>query len=76
MATNLIIDEKLLITAQEIGGHKTKRETVNAALEEYIGRRKQLEIIDHFGEFDFDPVYDYKHERNREVGESNVNSRT
>lgn len=68
MATNLAIDDKLLADAQKIGGHKTKRETVNAALEEYIRRRKQLEVIDHFGEFDFDPSYDYKKGRQKDDG--------
>jgi Arc/MetJ family transcription regulator len=32
MATNLAIDEALLLQAQEVGGFKTKRETVNTAL--------------------------------------------
>lgn len=68
MATNLAIDDKLLAAAQKIGGHKTKRETVNAALDEYIRRRKQLEILDHFGEFDFDPEYDYKKGRKKDEG--------
>jgi hypothetical protein len=36
---------------------------VNAALEEYIRRRKQLEVIKLFGTIDFDPDYDYKKNR-------------
>jgi Arc/MetJ family transcription regulator len=63
MATNLNIDEKLLDEAQRLGGKKTKRDTVNQALEEYIQRRKQKEILKAFGKFDLDPNYDYKKER-------------
>jgi len=65
MATNLAIDERLLDEALEIGGHKTKKATVNEALREYIQRRKQAEIIQSFGKIDFDPSYDYKRQRKR-----------
>ena len=49
MASNLAINQKLLIEAQKIGKHKTKKETVNEALREYIQRRKQKEITQLFG---------------------------
>jgi Arc/MetJ family transcription regulator len=65
MATNLQIDDKLLVKAQRAGGHKTKRETVNAALEEYVQRREQARIVEAFGRVDFDPAYDYKKQRKR-----------
>jgi len=39
MPTNLVIDDRLLEEAQKVGRHRTKRETVNAALEEYKVRR-------------------------------------
>ena len=65
MPTNLAINDDLLSEAQKIGGHRTKRETVDAALAEYIQRRKQLEIISVFGKIDFDSKYDYKRERMR-----------
>lgn len=60
MATNLGIDEKLLAEAQQLGGLKTKKLTVNEALREFIQRRKQLKAIELFGTIDFDPDYDYK----------------
>jgi Arc/MetJ family transcription regulator len=63
MATNLNIDEDLLVEAQRLGNKKTKRETVNEALEEYIQRRKQKEILKVFGKIDLDLDYDYKKER-------------
>lgn len=60
MATNLAIDDKLIDEARRVGNYRTKKEAVTAALDEFIRRRKQLEILDHFGTIDFDPNYDYK----------------
>ncbi|MBN2808271.1 MAG: type II toxin-antitoxin system VapB family antitoxin [Deltaproteobacteria bacterium] len=60
MATNLAIDDKLLQEALLVGGLKTKKDTVNYALKEFVERRKQLEIIELFGELDADQDYDYK----------------
>jgi hypothetical protein len=60
MPTNLALDDKLIDEAKRIGNHATKKEAVTAALDEYIRRRKQLEILDLFGTIDFDPTYDYK----------------
>jgi Arc/MetJ family transcription regulator len=65
MATNLAIDDKLIEEARKSGGHKTKKEAVTKALEEYIRYRKQMRIIEAFGTVDFDPTYDYKAERRR-----------
>lgn len=63
MPTNLAIDDRLLEEAQKIGRHRTKRETVTAALEEYIQHRKQQEILSLFGKIDYARGYDYKLER-------------
>jgi len=65
MATNLAIDPKLLQKALEVSGLKTKKETVNLALKEFINRHKQLGILDLFGKMDPDPNYDYKKGRNQ-----------
>jgi hypothetical protein len=65
MATNLALDDKLIIQAQKIGGHRTKKETVTVALMQYIARKKQQEVIELFGGIDFDPAYDYKKARKR-----------
>ncbi|MGH7319772.1 MAG: type II toxin-antitoxin system VapB family antitoxin [Candidatus Rokuibacteriota bacterium] len=63
MPTNLAIDDKLLEQAVRVGGHRTKRATVNEALEEYIQRRKRLGALKAFGTIEFDPKYDYKRAR-------------
>ena len=48
MSTNLAINDNLLNTALEIGGLKTKKDTVNLALEEFIKRRKMEKVISMF----------------------------
>lgn len=65
MATNLAIDPDLLTQALALGGHRTKRATVNEALGEYISRRLRLKALEHFGTFDFDPKYDHKAARGK-----------
>jgi hypothetical protein len=59
------INKKFLKTARRLGNHHSNVETVNAALQEYIRRKKQTRILDLFGKVDFDPTYDYKAERRR-----------
>ena len=63
MATNLDLDEELIREALKISGHRTKKAVVTEALEEYIKRRKQMEIIHIFNQIDYDPDYDYKKRR-------------
>ena len=65
MPTNLAIDDQLLERAKQIGGYRTKRETVNEALREFIERRARRELVKLFGTIDYDPNYDYKRERRR-----------
>lgn len=65
MPTNLAIDDALLEEALRVGGHRTKKETVTEALEEYIRRRRQRDIVGLFGTVDVDRAYDYKRERRR-----------
>jgi Arc/MetJ family transcription regulator len=63
MLTNLRIDDQLVPEAQKLGNHRTEKETVTAALVEYIQRRKQQRILSLFGTIDYDENYDYKRER-------------
>jgi Arc/MetJ family transcription regulator len=65
MATNLAIDDNLLKTALVVGGLKTKKDTVNLALDEFIQRRKRQEVINLFGKIEFDKNYDYKKSRGK-----------
>jgi Bacterial antitoxin of type II TA system, VapB len=63
MASNLAIDDSLLLLAKKVGGLKTKKETVNMTLKEFIQRRRQEEVIMLFGTVPYDSGYDYKKER-------------
>jgi Arc/MetJ family transcription regulator len=65
MATNLALDDALIREAQEVGGHKTKKETVTAALREYIQKRRRKEILDLFGQVEYYDDYDHKTARRR-----------
>ncbi|MGD0792754.1 MAG: type II toxin-antitoxin system VapB family antitoxin [Terriglobales bacterium] len=70
MPTNLALDDQLIEEARRAGKHKTKKEAVTAALDEYVRKRKQMRILDAFGTFSVDPAYDYKAERRRNAGSS------
>ena len=66
MATNLAIDDKLIEEARSVGGHVTKKEAVTAALDEYIRRRKQVEVLKLFGTVEYERGYDHKASRRRD----------
>jgi len=68
MPTNLALDDRLIEEARRTGRHKTKKEAVTAALDEYIKRRKQLGILELAGAIDYHPKYDYKAARKRKRG--------
>ena len=53
MATNITINDRLIEDARRAGGHRTKKEAVTTALEEYIRRHRQRRILEAFGTFDF-----------------------
>jgi len=65
MATNLALDDTLVDEAKKLGNHKSKKEAVNQALQDYVQKYKQLKIIETFHDFDFDESYDYKAGRSR-----------
>ncbi|CAN5909381.1 hypothetical protein BH11VER1_BH11VER1_09510 [soil metagenome] len=60
MATNLQIDDRLLLKAKRVGGFRTKRDTVNGALAEYVARREQQNILSLFGNVDISPDFSHK----------------
>ena len=63
MATNLNIDIALLEEALEVGEEKSKKDTVNKALQEFIDLRRQKEIIASFGSIVYEPSSEYKKSR-------------
>ncbi|GBR73506.1 antitoxin VapB [Candidatus Termititenax aidoneus] len=65
MATNLAINDVLLNTALDMGGLKTKKDTVTLALQEFIQRRQAEDIIELFHGVEYAPDYNYKKLRHR-----------
>lgn len=65
MPTNLGIDEKLLNEALRLGGHRTKKATVNEALQEYIAQRKRLQGLRLLGTISFNASGETKPERKK-----------
>ena len=65
MTNRVEIDSKLLNAAKRAGGHPTKKEAVTAALEEYVRRRGQLQILELRGKIDYFTDYDHKKLRHR-----------
>lgn len=49
MPANLAIDGKLIEEACRLGQHKTKKQAVPTAVEEYIQHRRQDQILEDFG---------------------------
>lgn len=47
MRTNIEIDDKLMRTAMRLGGFKTKRAAVHAALERFVQLQNQKTALDH-----------------------------
>lgn len=65
MATNLSLDPALIEQALAVSGERTKKAAVTRALEEFIARRKQKNLLDLMGKLEWDNSYDYKAERSR-----------
>ena len=63
MTTNLEINGSLLQEALVLGEHQTEKAVIEEALQEYVQRRKQLKILELFGEIEYDQDYNYKQQR-------------
>lgn len=53
MATNLDVDIRAIETLMQLGGFRSKREAVDAAVAEAIAYRKQLKALEFLGTIDF-----------------------
>jgi len=65
MATNLSLDPDLIEMARKLSGERTKRAAVTKALEEFVARRRQKDLVKLFGKLNWDHSFDYKAERSR-----------
>ena len=62
---NLSIDPALIDEALQVSGERTKKAAVTRALQEFIARRRQKQLLELFGKLQWQPDYDYKRERRR-----------
>ena len=58
--TCLVLDDALVDEARKLAGLRTKRETVDAALREFVARRRQQRTLDLVGLDLIDPAYDVR----------------
>jgi hypothetical protein len=65
MTTKLALDPKLLDLALKVSGQKTKKAVVTLALEEFIARRAQKNMLDLMGKLEWDESFECKAERLR-----------
>ncbi len=54
MRTNIDIDDDLLAAAQRVAGTKTKRATVQYALEELVRRRERRSLMELLGDVEWE----------------------
>ncbi|MBK6717061.1 MAG: type II toxin-antitoxin system VapB family antitoxin [Burkholderiales bacterium] len=60
MRTNIELNDVLVDEARRLSGLATKRETVDAALREFVDRRRQQLILELAGQPLIDPAYDVR----------------
>lgn len=65
MATNILVDDKMVEEAVKLGNFKTKQEAMNMALTEFVQRRNRLRILELAGKIEFRPDWDYKKMRGK-----------
>jgi hypothetical protein len=65
MKVNLTFDSELVDRVFKITGASTRRAAVTTAIEEFIARREQRNIIELFEKFEWDSSFYYKAERTR-----------
>jgi hypothetical protein len=61
----LALNPDILEEAVKYSDKKTKKAVVTDALIEYIQRRKQIKLLELFGEIEIDDDYDYKLQRSK-----------
>ena len=65
MITNLQINPDLLEGAQKLGGFRTEQETIEHALNEFIKRRKRLQLLELQNQIEYLSDHNYKEDRRR-----------
>jgi len=67
MSITLSIEDELIQEAKRMGDHKTKEDTVNAALHEYVKLQQRRAMLAEEGKVEFWPGFDHKKFREADV---------
>jgi Arc/MetJ family transcription regulator len=65
VATNLALDDRLIEQARTLGGHKSKKEAVTAALRQYVRSGRARDLAELAGRVEYFDDYNYKSARGR-----------
>ena len=65
MATNVKLDEKMVVEAVKLGNFKSKPEALKAPPSEFVARRNRLRILELAGKIEFRSDWDYKKMRGK-----------
>jgi len=68
MKTHIDIDAQLLTQAMKLGGHRTKREAVEAALRRYVQWRARQELLELRGKIEWEGDLDQMRGRVQPAG--------
>jgi Arc/MetJ family transcription regulator len=60
MRTNVLLDDVIMGKAQKLAKAKTKRETIDIALREYVANHSRKDLRELAGKLEFWEDYDYK----------------
>ena len=60
MRTNIFIDEDIIKTAMDVSGLKTKKDTVDRALREFIVLHSRKDLLELKGKIQFAEGYDHR----------------
>jgi len=63
MRTNIVLDDAVVAKAQKLSKSKTKRETVDVALREYVTNHSRKDLRELASKVEFWPDYDHKQMR-------------
>jgi Arc/MetJ family transcription regulator len=63
MRTNIVLNDELVTEAQALSHIKTKRELIEAALQEFVANRKRMDLRELKGVNELRTDYDYKSTR-------------
>ncbi len=66
MTIKLALDPDLVADALLVSGEQTREAAVTRALQEFIAKRKQKQLLELMGKLEWDSTFDYRRQRSRD----------